>query len=81
MTSFVKLGSDSELVDLARNAEGAKDEQVGSDGRFVLVAEPLVYILVHERGLSDTCFGISVSLAAQGGGGEGTDPLSPKIIT
>jgi len=29
-------------------------QEVGSDGRLVLVAEPLVHILVHERGLSDT---------------------------
>ena len=70
MTSFVKLGSDSELVGLAWDVEGAKDEQVGSDGRLVLVAEPLVYILVHERGLSDACFEASVSLGARGGEGE-----------
>ena len=41
---------------------GGKDEQVGSNGCLVLVAEPLVYILVHERGLSDACFEASVSL-------------------
>jgi len=29
-------------------------QEVGSDSRLVLVAEPLVYVLVHERGLSDT---------------------------
>ena len=65
MTSFVKLEGDLELARLARDAEGggAKDEQVGSDSRLVLVAEPLVHILVHERGLSDTCFGASVSLS------------------
>jgi len=49
---------------------GTKDEQVGSDGRLVLVAEPLVHILVHERGLSDTCFDVSVSLGARGSEGE-----------
>jgi hypothetical protein len=43
---------------------GAQDEQVGSDGRLVLVAEPLVDILVHERGLSDTSTGVSASLVA-----------------
>ena len=64
MTSFVKLESCLELVSLARDGEWAKDEQVGSDGRLVLVAEPLVHVLVHERGLSDTCFGASVSLGA-----------------
>ena len=48
---------------------GAKDGQVGSDGRLVLVAEPLVHILVHERGLADTCFDASVSFGVQGGEG------------
>ena len=60
---------------------GIKDEQVGSDGRLVLVAEPLVHILVHERGFSDTCFLASATEGARGGEGERTDPLSPKIIT
>lgn len=59
----------------------AKDGQVGSDSRLILVAEPLVHILVHERGLPDTCFDASVSLGALGGEGGQTNPLSPKIIT
>ena len=41
-------------MNLARGAEEGKDEQVGADGRLVLVAEPLVDVLVHERGLSDS---------------------------
>ena len=49
----------------------ARDEQVGSDGRLVLVAEPLVYILVHKRGLSDTDFKVSVSVGARRGEGRG----------
>ena len=49
---------------------GIKDEQVGSDGRLVLVAEPLVHILVHERGFSDTCFLVSATEGARGGEGE-----------
>ena len=41
---------------------GVNDEQVGADGGLVLVAKPLVNILVHERGLSDTCSEASDSL-------------------
>ena len=82
MTSFVKLESDLERMSPAEMRRSARDEQVGSDGRLVLVAEPLVHILVHERGLSDTNFEVSVSVGARRGGGGGwTNPLSPKIIT
>lgn len=31
--------------------------QVGTDCGFILVAEPLVHVLVHERGLPDTIKG------------------------
>ena len=47
-----------------------RDEQVGSDSRLVLVAEPLVHILVHEGGLSNTSSDILVSLGVRRGKGE-----------
>ena len=54
----------------ARDAEECKDKQVGPDSRLVLVAEPLVHVLVHERGLSDTCSEASVFLGLRGSKGE-----------
>ena len=53
MTSLVRLDG----IGSARFCHHHKrNPQVGSDGRLVLVAEPLVHILVHERGLADTAY-------------------------
>ena len=60
---FCQAGGKFGVSEPARGAK-EKDEQVGSDGCLVLVAEPLVNILVHERGLSNTCSDASAFLGA-----------------
>jgi hypothetical protein len=56
------------------------DLQVSSDGCFILVAEPFVDILVHERRLADP-IQMGVINSAVANRGIETYPLSPKIMT
>lgn len=66
-TSLVKLSNDKKTqtgsLDQSTSSKGIADKgknkrtgasQISSDGGLVLVAEPLVNILVHERRFSDT---------------------------
>jgi len=52
--------------------------QVGANGGFVLVAEPFVDILIHERGLTDAGIMVKNTLIIAI---LRTNPLSPRIIT
>lgn len=56
--------------------------QVGTNSGLVLIAEPLVDILVHERSFPDSRIIAFSLLDKEGGGDDGpTDPLSPRMMT
>jgi hypothetical protein len=64
------------------------DGQVCTDSSLVLIAESLIYILVHERCLADTAKGVEEYESGAAVAMEGhlrttddTHPLSPKMMT